>query len=328
VSSEALAVDTVRAAPARRERLAARLGRLGGIVLGIVLLVAAGLKALDPLAFGAEIQRQGLGFGLPPLALALAALAVETALGAALLVDLRRTATLVAATLLVLFFLALTGLDVVRAARGDLAEGSACGCFGNLVERTPREAFVQDLTLLVPALVLAWVGRPGARRRVWPRALTVAGATLLVAGFAAGAPGWPLDDLATRLRPGVELATLCAGSGDARVCLTDAAPALATGSHLVVIADPDAPEFAEVAERLNVWTRAGGVPPVRLLADLAPEDRQALFWAHAPAFDVQAAPAMLLRPLHRRLPRSFRVEEGRVAETWSGLPPTLAAGSA
>jgi hypothetical protein len=36
-------------------------------------------------------------------------------------------------------------------------------------------------------------------------------------------------------------------------------------------------------------------------------------------------PQALLRPLYRRLPRSFRVEDGRVTATWAGLPATIPA---
>jgi hypothetical protein len=41
-------------------------------------------------------------------------------------------------------------------------------------------------------------------------------------------------------------------------------------------------------------------------------------------FEVREVPEGLLAPLHRRLPRSFRVVDGVVTETWSGLPPLAA----
>jgi hypothetical protein len=48
---------------------------------------------------------------------------------------------------------------------------------------------------------------------------------------------------------------------------------------------------------------------------------RAFFWQWGPRFEVVEAPEPLLRPLYRRLPRSFRVEDGQVVETFSGLPP-------
>jgi len=297
-------------------------GALGGVALGAILLVAAALKALDPHLFAEEIASQRAGFGLPPLLAAYVALGVETALGSALVLNLRRLPVLVAATLLVAFFLFLTGRFAWQAAHGEVDPASSCGCFGSLVERTPGEAFVQDLAMLVPTLALAWTGRAGARRSVKARAVVAGAATFGLVGFAVAAPGLPLDDWATRLRPGVELAELCAGAGDARVCLPDVAAELAEGSHLVVIA-ADEPGFADLASRLNAYVRSGAEPPVAVLADLTAEQLQAIYWEHAPAFELHETPQALLRPLYRRLPRSFAVERGRVTATWNGLPPAL-----
>jgi hypothetical protein len=297
-------------------------------LLGLILLFASALKALDPAAFAEEIARQQVEFGLPPIAAALAALAVESGLGALLLVNLRRRSVMVAATALVFFFLALTGRSAWRAAHGQLDDSGSCGCFGNLVERSPNAAFVQDLLMLVPSLALAWAGRPGATAAAGIRSGVALGVTAAVVGLAAAAPALPLDDVATRLRPGVRLAELCAGAGEARLCLPTVAPALASGRHLVVLADVRDPQFAALAARLNRYARAGGEPPLTVLADLAPEEQQALFWEIAPAFDLQATPLALLRPLYRRLPRGFLVSEGRVEKTWAGVPPVIPAAAA
>jgi hypothetical protein len=322
----AIAAPTAVPSPARQaSRAPAIAGRLGGVVLGLVLLVAAGLKALDPVAFGEAMAVQGVAFGLPLLAAAVLALAIETALGAALLLNLRSPPLLAAATALVLFFLALTGREAWLAARGLADAGASCGCFGTLVERTPNEAFVQDLLLMGPALLLAWLGRPGAvapRRLRWGATGAI---TLAVVVFALAAPTLPLDDVATRLRPGVKVAALCAGQDDQRICLDALVPALGRGSHLVVIADAGDPAFGDLAARLNAYVRSGGDPPVTVLADLTPEQRQALYWQVAPAFDLHEVPQALLRPLHRRLPRSFQLLDGAVTATWSEPPPTLPA---
>lgn len=45
------------------------------------------------------------------------------------------------------------------------------------------------------------------------------------------------------------------------------------------------------------------------------------FWQYGPVFEVVEVPEALLAPLYRRLPRSFRVEEGVVTATWDGYPP-------
>ena len=79
-----------------------------------------------------------------------------------------------------------------------------------------------------------------------------------------------------------------------------------------------------LGKRLNEYTRAGRQPPVAVLADVTPERHDELYWKLAPAFELHETPRALLRPLYRSLPRSFRVEGGRVTATFAGLPPELA----
>lgn len=313
----------------------ARIGYLGGAFLGGVLLVAAYGKAIDPEAFAQQILREGLALFGSPFAWAVGMVAVEVGLAVALWLNLRRRSVLVAATLLVGLFVFLTARTYWRAAHGLLSpeELASCGCFGNLIERTPAEAFWQDLLMLVPALALAWVGRPtpapgaagmpGRRRR--SAAIALAGAAALAAGvFAALSPGLPLDNLATRLRPGTALAETCAGSADERICLDMLVPGLASGRHWVVLADIRTADFDELAGELNRYTQSGAQPPVTVLGDFSQEEQMGLFWRVAPAFDLHEVPTAVLRPLYRRLPRTFFVEEGRVTRTFPGLPAELA----
>src|SRR3954462_10679447 len=113
------------------------LGTFGGAVLRCVLLVAVWAKMLDPVAFAEQIHTEGLDFLLSAQAVALIALALEAGLGLALLLGLRRLWVLIPATLLVAFFLSLTGRAWWLAAHGLRDASASCGCFGNLVQRTP-----------------------------------------------------------------------------------------------------------------------------------------------------------------------------------------------
>ncbi|HEX6202948.1 MAG TPA: hypothetical protein VF100_08095, partial [Thermoanaerobaculia bacterium] len=213
-------------------------------------------------------------------------------------------------------------------ANGLREEASACGCFGNLVERTPEEAFWQDLFLLVPPLALAFLGRPRGARRFPPlRTALVAGAAIATLVLTWRAPSLPLDDLATRLSPGVRVADLCAGGGGdggVAVCLDAVVPELSAGEHLVVLADLEDEGLTAAVDRLNAHAfaaRSGDVPPLWVLSTATPEVQRAFFWQWAPVFEIREVPEALVAPLYRRLPRSFRVEDGVVIETWSGLPP-------
>ncbi|PYQ54784.1 MAG: hypothetical protein DMF53_29015, partial [Acidobacteria bacterium] len=150
------------------------------------------------------------------------------------------------ATLLVAFFLSLTGRAWWLAEHGQRNAAESCGCFGNLVQRTPAQAFWEDLALLVPALLLAWVGRERRPPLIPPKRTTVAViGTLAVLILAWKAPELPLDNLATRLRPGVEVGKTCVGEGAQRVCLDGVIPELRQGENLVVMAKLDDPALTK-----------------------------------------------------------------------------------
>ncbi len=341
----------------RTARLWRWIGAAGGCLLGAVLLVAVWGKALDPHAFAELLQSEGLlSWALPAPAagaaggtaaagrvpvlpetfeiFALAALAVEAALGMALLLGLRRLWVMVPVTLLVALFVALNGRTWWLSAHGQAAGSASCGCFGNLVQRTPAEAFWQDLLLLVPALLLAWRGRrqpPTAppRTGVGVRPVVVALFTLAVVVFAWRAPALPLDDLATRLKPGAAVDQLCAG--DPRgggACLNTVVPDLDHGNHLVVLGDVGDPALARAVPALNAYAGSPNAAAVWLLTAADEASQRKFFWKWGPTFRIVEAPAELLRPLYRRLPRSFAVQDGRVTATFSGLPPLPTAGAA
>jgi len=133
----------------------------------MVLLVATYAKAIEPGAFAEQIRMEGLDFLFPVGAVTLIALALEAGIGTALVLGLRKAWILVPAVALVAFFLFLTGRNYWLVANGLRDAEAACGCFGSLLERTPAEAFWQDLFLLVPPLALAFWGR-GSLAKGWP----------------------------------------------------------------------------------------------------------------------------------------------------------------
>jgi hypothetical protein len=280
-------------------------GTIAGVALGLVLLVGAFAKAVDPSAFVEQIELEGLDFALPAEVVMYLALALEAGLGLLLVSGVRRLWVLVSATF------------------GIAEAGHGCGCFGNLVARTPAQAFWQDLLMMGPAAALAFVGRDGLRefprRRIFASAAGALGVLLL----AWRAPELPLDDLVTRLRPGVAIAELCAGAVDDpyRLCLDALVPELEAGNHLVVIAALDDPLFEGAVEGLNRYAEAGIGPRLWVLSSDPEQVQHAFFWRWAPSFEVREAPVELLRPMVRSLPRSFRVSDGRVSSTFGEIPP-------
>jgi len=298
-----------------------RLGILGSVFLGLVLLLAAWTKAIDPNGFAEQITAEGLDGLLTARTVAFIALGLEFALGLALVLNLRRRWILVPATLLVAFFLFLTGRAYLNDLRGIDAVATSCGCFGNLVERTPGEAFWQDFLLMVPALLLAWFAGRRKSCRPFLRMGIVALGTVAGLWLAWRAPDLPLDNWATRLSPGTEIVDLCAGRPDDPdfVCLDALIPELDEGSHWVVLSHLDEEEFIAALDRMHDHSLANLEPTLWVVSNVEPEDLNVFSWQYMLATQVRLAPPGLIRPLYRTLPRSFRVESGRVVETFRGV---------
>ena len=320
------AADQPLSGPASQPAWQRHLGTAAGVFLGLVLLVAAWGKVLDPERFVEQKHFEGLDFFGLGWQVALCALFLEVGLGMALVVGIRRRWVLWPTTGLVLFFLFLTGRSYWRFSQGIIDESESCGCFGNLVSRTPSEAFWQDLLLLGIPLALAFIGRvrpteQGRERSGRARLAVVAVVTVAALVLAVMAPGLPLDDLATRLKPGTGVADLCAGAeGSAeRICLDGVMTELDSGRHLVVLTGLDEESFLDSLPALNELSLGGGDLRVWAVTDASEEVVNTFAWTSAPAFDVREAPEALLRPLYRRRPRTFMVENGRVEETWPGV---------
>ena len=312
------AAPTSPAAPAAWRRVAAF---AGGLVLGGVLLFAGWAKALDPDAFTQQIRDEGLEILLPAAAIALLALAIEFFLGSALMLGVRSRLILWPSTALVAFFIFLTGRTYWNSLHGIEPPSSSCGCFGRMVERTPGEAFWQDLLLLVPPLLLAWLAiTPGKARGRMAVATLV---TVFLTAFAFKAPDLPLDNYVTALKPEVKTGDLCAGNAElgARTCLDGIVPELALGSHLLIVADVSADAFTSRVGELNDFHWLEGAPKLWVLSSATEDELFQLRFSRGPSFEIREAPAPLLSTFYRRLPRSFLVQDGEVVETFDGIPP-------
>ena len=155
------------------------------------------------------------------------------------------------------------------------------------------------------------------------RWLLVGGLGVAATVFTHLAPGLPLDDLATRLKPGARVSELCAGSdsGDSvRICLDALTPELEEGDHLLVISAIDDPGLVERLDDLNALTSDPDAARIWLLTWSTEEELGPFFWQYGPAFEIREVPEALLATLYRTAPRTFYVLDGEVHETYSGIP--------
>jgi methylamine utilization protein MauE len=281
-------------------------GAVAGYLLGGVLLLAAYAKAIDPHGFAVRLRDLPV-FAAVAYPGALVVIAFESGLGAALLGGSRHPFVLLLTTATFLFFVGIVAWQLGR------PEGAtACGCFGHLLERTPRQALYEDVGF-VALSGLSWVAPP-APSGVLRWGPSAVGATTGVA-LALCAPWLPLDDQATALAPG---ATLEATQLDAIF------PELRAGRHLVLLIDRADPATRERIVQLNKRLKLPhGATTVWGVADDDPELAAEFLWVAGPAFEVRSAPPRMLRRLYRTLPRSALIDGGRVVETWSGFPPDV-----
>lgn len=288
------------------------LGAAAAVLLGLVLLYSAWGKALDPRGIGELYARKGLfpaSIATPAIVLVVA---IEAGLGLALVANLRRVPVLLLAGVMMTLFFGLTMWEYLFPSK----DAAACGCFGNLVARTPAVAAITDGIFVLLAL-LSWLGRPGGRTRA---ALWLVPAAGLAAGLALSlaAPTLPIDDLATRLKPGTRVASLT---------IDEVLPQLRTGRALVLLLDRSVTDEAARARIAAVNQAQNDGLSVVGIAEANETLAGQYMWSVGPAFEIHSVPFTAIKPLYRTLPRSFLVEDGVVTRTWNDLPDgaTLAA---
>jgi hypothetical protein len=132
--------------------LSVRTSRLLAGAVGIVLIVAALMKATDMALFVRQIKDYGII--THPLFLMLGAwglILIECIFGTALLIFYRPRITIPISASLFLIFI---GVNIWAWMTGVTED---CGCFGTWIMRTPGEALIEDLVLLA-ALFLTGLG--------------------------------------------------------------------------------------------------------------------------------------------------------------------------
>jgi hypothetical protein len=168
-------------------------GAIGAFILGAILIIATFGKVVAPIIFVEQIRNERLDLFFSANSVALIALAAEMWLGVALLLGDRSRWVLYPTTLLVAFFLVLTGRTYWLVITGQIDNTYDCGCFGVFLQRTATEAFWQDLFLLVPPLLMCFAGRRMSTSRwpSWKFWIGVLSAALVVfyAAFIVGMPG-------------------------------------------------------------------------------------------------------------------------------------------
>ncbi len=281
------------------------IARLLQIIVALVLLFGGVLKALDIDAFVEQIVTYGI-FPEFSMIAAWSLIIVEIFLAASLISNLYPKIIPLLAMALMFFFIAITWYGM------SIGLGEDCGCFGNLVHRSPEQVITEDLIMAVGLLFAYIVFRNVPNRSQEWKIAGSAASVMLVSGLVLLSPWIPADDLVTNLKPGTEFTTWPVEG----LYGTD----LLEGTHLVFLFSVKSEQAETEIAGMSLIAQADSAPStVGLIID-GSEELTTVMFQFAPAFPVGAVEPRFARPLYRTLPRSFLMHDGRVSETWSSVP--------
>jgi hypothetical protein len=278
--------------------------RILQLIVAAVFLIAAGLKAIDVPAFAEQIGAHGI---FPSLSLfgAWFFIIAEFVLAAALIVNAWPRCTAVAMLVLLAGFIGVTIYAMVAGLEGN------CGCFGNLVQRTPQQVILED-ALMALAMVFVLLVNSGTtvKTRLWKIPVLGVAAAAAVA-LALLAPHLPLEEYSTELRVGRQFS-----SWPVEGLTRD----LHAGTHLVFLFSSESKTIEADVAMMNAVAQSDGIPStIGLLTEGATKVTEVMF-QYGTAFPVGSLEPRFARKLYRTLPRTFVLRNGEVRKVWSGIP--------
>jgi hypothetical protein len=305
-----------------------RLARICEIVIGMVFLVGAVMKAVNIPGFAIGIRQYQIIFDPQALQwLAIVTVVVEAALGVALLVGwrLRGLTHAVGIAMLVLF----SGMIAYAWAAHGLED---CHCFGDYVPMGPGASLLKN-AVMIAMLLLPWVVY--ARRRTplpWSLRGGLAKAAAVVASVVvvAGAAGYGNPELTLTKHDKTDAAGARphgAPAGPfAALTVSDEwqTHELSEGTYLAAVMNATCDHCKASVEPLNLLMEQPGMPQVVALMD-GKDATLAQFRAEtAPLFPTQLVPTMKWLELLGDAPappRYVLIQDGAVLAHWDDIVP-------
>ena len=287
-------------------RISPYIAKGSAMVLGLVFIAAAAAKTADM----NEAVRQAGAYAIVSdrtllLFLVWALVAAEFAVGAALILRYRvRLALTGAAVMLAVFFGALAwawGTGVTE----------DCGCFGQWSSRSPGQAFIEDLVLLL-LLFLAWFH---ADYKKSPVKLAAVIAALLIPFGLPFAFGFSFNSMIIPGAEGPPVEPLPILSGE--VVDWSGSP------YLIELMSTDCLHCQQSVMDVNILADTPGAPPVMAMTYDSPEAIAEFRETYFPEYPTLRIPE---EPFWRLVgagasPRFLLVVQGRVVHAWEEAPP-------
>ena len=285
--------------------------RLLGGAVGLVLVSAALLKASDMAFFVRQVGGYGIISDVAAVTLsAWGLIALECSLGVALLVSYRPRLILSLTAILLLIFTGATGWSWLTGAT------ESCGCFGPWMKRTPGEAVLEDMILLVTT-GLSWIAYGDfhvsrTRLKTW----TVFAACIMGLAFPA-LFGFPLSAIYQTQAKAEEMDLGHFNiEGTGHIDLNH-------GAHLLVLMSTDCLHCKESVPALNALAEATDLPGVIALCTNEESQRIMFGEEFQPMFPIgKIAEDVFWRLLgDGDMPRVILVRNGHVQKVWDQKVP-------
>jgi hypothetical protein len=295
--------------------------RIAEIVLGLIFVAGATLKAFDIQAFAVQISYYGIV--VEPFQVrvaALGAVALETGLGVALLANFGLRRSVLAVSFLLL--LGFSGLIAYAWAFKGLQD---CGCFGKYLKMTPAVSLVKNALMGAAVLYAAFAAVRGGGEPVVAAITRRRGKVILAAGAVALVVTATATGKSTHGFFGAEFAVRGEGpfSGlnlsEGGVKLN-----LARGEHLVALLSATCAHCKVTVAKLNELTLIPEFPPLigLMLGDEATlEDFKLQTSPRFPCHLID--PLVFFQLIGEVPPRLSYIRNGMVIQSWDGEMPEL-----
>jgi len=289
-----------------------RVSRFLAVSIGLVLLVAGILKAVDLELFIRQIRDYDMIHErVVLLASAWGLIVLECGLGVALIVLYRPRVMMPLTASLFLIFTGATGWAWLTGATQD------CGCYGAWLRHAPGQAAIENLILLATT-VLAWMGcrhirTPQIRSKAWTVMIACLIGFVLPLVFGFPAPGfkeWPLMSDERAVSP-------MQVSGLEDIDLND-------GVYLIVLIGTHCLHCQEAVPELNMLAENPELP--RLVALCTSEEEGCIEFTEAflPVFPIgKISDDLFWRLLaDGHMPRTILLEDGHIRQVWDQTVPS------
>lgn len=313
-----------------------RIARLCELLVGLIFLVGAAMKAANIPGFAAGIRSYHVFYNPDMLYnLAVFTIAVETLLGGALIAGIRMRGFIHAVGIALLLFF--SGMIVYAWAAYGLED---CGCFGDYVKMGPGASIVKNL-IMMAMLVVPWVTsrkKEPAKQSLFghagARIASVAVSVAIVACIAAFNMGDSLPANAPTPTPtaaspsGTPSTAPAPQTGEfSGIQVADGAQSLDLGDgvYLVAIMSATCEHCKASIEPLNNLIAQSTTPPVVGLMMGEPDDIEQFRLQTSPMFPTQLVETMKWLELlgdATAPPRFVLVKDGAPVEHWDEHVPT------